>query len=66
MKVAIYTRVSTGKQDTENQGAQLREFAAKMGWAVCQKFVDVVSGTKSERDRPQFKRPVRAGVTAGV
>jgi hypothetical protein len=28
MKVAIYTRVSTGKQDTENQAAQLRERSA--------------------------------------
>lgn len=56
MKVAIYTRVSTGKQETENQAAQLREFAAKQGWSIAKEFTDVVSGTKSERDRPQFKR----------
>jgi|SRR5579871_626205 len=56
MKVAIYTRVSTGKQDTENQAAQLREFAAKQGWTISHDFTDVVTGTKSERDRPQFKR----------
>ncbi|MGC2448837.1 MAG: recombinase family protein [Candidatus Sulfotelmatobacter sp.] len=29
MKIAIYARVSTDKQDTENQLVQLREFAAK-------------------------------------
>jgi DNA invertase Pin-like site-specific DNA recombinase len=56
MNVAIYTRVSTGKQDTENQAAQLRDFAAKQQWTICHEFVDVVSGSKSERDRPQFKR----------
>lgn len=34
MKVAIYTRVSTGKQETENEAEQLREFAAKQGWTI--------------------------------
>jgi hypothetical protein len=56
MRVAIYARVSTGKQDTENQAAQLREFAAKQDWTITQEFTDVVSGTKDERQRPQFKR----------
>jgi DNA invertase Pin-like site-specific DNA recombinase len=56
MRVAIYTRVSTGKQDTENQAAQLRDFAAKQGWTITQEFTDVVSGRKDERQRPQFKR----------
>jgi len=56
MRVAIYTRVSTGKQDTENQAAQLRDFAQKQGWTITQEFTDVVSGTKDERQRPQFKR----------
>jgi DNA invertase Pin-like site-specific DNA recombinase len=35
MRVAIYTRASTGKQDTENQAEQLWEFAAKMCWTIC-------------------------------
>lgn len=56
MKIAIYTRVSTGKQDTENQAVQLREFAQRQHWDVVAEFTDVVSGTKGERDRPQFKR----------
>jgi|SRR5450631_358404 len=47
MRVAIYTRVSTGKQDTENQAAQLRDFAQKQDWSITQEFTDVVS---------QFKR----------
>jgi DNA invertase Pin-like site-specific DNA recombinase len=56
MRVAIYARVSTGKQDTENQAAQLREFASGQGWDVVAEFTDVVSGMKDERQRPQFKR----------
>ncbi len=29
MKIAIYRRVSTAKQDAENQGDQLREFVKR-------------------------------------
>src|SRR5581483_7908433 len=38
------------------QAVQLREFAARQGWQVTLEFTDVISGTKSERDRPQFQR----------
>jgi DNA invertase Pin-like site-specific DNA recombinase len=48
-RVAIYARVSTGKQDTENQAAQLREFVAKHGWQIVREYVDYESGGKSER-----------------
>lgn len=51
MRVAIYTRVSTGKHDTENQAARLRDFATKQGWDVFHEFTDVVSGMKDERQR---------------
>lgn len=27
-----------------------------MGWTICHEFTDVVTGTKSKKDRPQFKR----------
>lgn len=54
MKVAIYARVSTTKQDNENQLAQLREFAAKQGWEIFGEYVDQESG--STADRPEFKR----------
>lgn len=58
MRITIYARVSTGKQDNENQAAQLRDFAAKQGWTLLpeHEFTDVVKGKKSEKDRPQFKR----------
>jgi DNA invertase Pin-like site-specific DNA recombinase len=49
MKIAIYLRVSTEKQETENQAVQLREFAAKQGWEVVREYVDYESGAKAER-----------------
>jgi DNA invertase Pin-like site-specific DNA recombinase len=54
MKVAVYARVSTDKQDTENQLVQLREFAAKQGWQVAGEYTDYESGSKS--DRVEFQR----------
>lgn len=54
MKIAIYARVSTTKQDNENQLAQLREFAAKQDWLVFDSYVDQESGSTS--DRAEFQR----------
>jgi len=54
MKIAIYARVSTDKQDTENQLAQLREFASKQGWQIAGEYCDYESGSKS--DRSEFQR----------
>jgi DNA invertase Pin-like site-specific DNA recombinase len=44
MKIAIYARVSTGKQDNENQLAELRKFARKQG-TIAAEYVDVVTGS---------------------
>jgi DNA invertase Pin-like site-specific DNA recombinase len=52
MKCALYGRVSTGKQDNENQLAQLRQFAASQGWQIMAEYTDEISGSRS--DRPQF------------
>jgi DNA invertase Pin-like site-specific DNA recombinase len=54
MRVAIYCRVSTEKQDTENQAVQLREYAARQGWEVVHEYTDYESGSKS--DRTEFQR----------
>ena len=54
MKIAIYARVSTDKQDNENQLVQLRDFAAKQGWNVVGEYVGCESGAKS--DRAEFQR----------
>ena len=53
MNIAIYARVSTRKQDNDNQLLQLREFAAKQGWHVVAEYVDVVTGS-GKKDRAQF------------
>ncbi len=45
MKVAIYTRVSTDKQDNANQLEQLREFASKQRWEVVTEYRDTASGS---------------------
>lgn len=55
MRIAIYARVSTDKQDNGNQLIQLREFAAKQGWEVIAEYVDVMSGS-GKKVRPQFER----------
>lgn len=54
MKVAFYLRVSTDKQETENQAVQLREFAAKQNWEIVREYCDYESGSKS--DRAEFQR----------
>jgi DNA invertase Pin-like site-specific DNA recombinase len=53
MKVALYGRVSTSKQDNENQLTQLRQFAASQGWSIMVEYCDEVTGSTS--DRPAFK-----------
>lgn len=56
MRTALYARVSTRDkgQDTENQLAQLREFAKTQGWAIVHEYVDRVTGKHS--DREQFQK----------
>jgi len=53
MKVAIYARVSTDKQDNANQLEQLREFASKQSWEIVTEYKDTASGS-GRRTRPQF------------
>jgi DNA invertase Pin-like site-specific DNA recombinase len=56
MQVALYARVSTRDkgQDTENQFAQLRAFAASQKWTVVHEYVDRATGKHS--DGEQFQR----------
>jgi DNA invertase Pin-like site-specific DNA recombinase len=52
-KVAIYARVSTDKQTTENQLTELRAVANRMGYEIVQEYVENgISGAKSRSDRP--------------
>jgi len=57
MQIAIYSRVSTDKQDAQNQLVQLREFATKQDWPIVAEYVDYASGAKS--DRVQFQTMFR-------
>jgi DNA invertase Pin-like site-specific DNA recombinase len=59
-RVALYARVSTDKQSTENQLRELREVASRMGWQVLAEFVDRgISGAKGRRERPQLDAMLR-------
>jgi DNA invertase Pin-like site-specific DNA recombinase len=54
MKCALYSRVSTDRQECENQLLQLRTFAASQGWEIVREFIDQgISGGTS--DRPAFQ-----------
>jgi DNA invertase Pin-like site-specific DNA recombinase len=54
-RVALYARVSTDKQSTENQLRELREAADRMCWDVVGEYVDHgISGAKSRKDRPRL------------
>lgn len=53
IRAALYARVSTDSQTTENQLLELRAAAERMGWTVVQEFVDDgISGAKGRKDRP--------------
>src|SRR5260370_31962860 len=55
LRVAIYSRVSTDHQTTENQERELHAIAERIGWTVVKVYTDQgVSGAKSRQDRPAF------------
>lgn len=54
-RAAIYARVSTDGQTTENQLRELRLVAERTGWPIIQEFVDQgISGAKGREQRPAF------------
>jgi DNA invertase Pin-like site-specific DNA recombinase len=54
-RVALYTRVSTDHQTTENQERELRAVVERMGWTIVDIYRDEgVSGAKARADRPAF------------
>jgi DNA invertase Pin-like site-specific DNA recombinase len=54
-RAALYVRVSTGGQTTENQERELRAVAAKAGWEIIQVYRDAgISGAKGREERPAF------------
>lgn len=56
-RIAIYARVSTGGQSTDNQLRELEQVAHRAGWEIVETYVDHgVSGAKGRKDRPSFDR----------
>ena len=49
MRAVIYVRVSTEKQEVENQLKQLRTYCKKMEYDVTNEYIDVVSGASDNR-----------------
>jgi DNA invertase Pin-like site-specific DNA recombinase len=62
-RVAIYTRVSTGSQTTENQLRELRAAAERLGHQIVAEFTDNgISGAKGRDQRPGLNKLLE-GVT---
>lgn len=56
-RVAIYLRVSTSAQTTDNQQQALQAVADKSGWQIVGVYSDhAVSGAKGRHERPEFDR----------
>ena len=51
MRCVIYGRVSTDRQEAENQINQLKEYAARQQWNIVEIITDVCSGGKSAAKR---------------
>lgn len=55
LRAALYARVSTDRQSTENQLRELHQAADRQSWEVVGEFVDTgISGAKGRKDRPQL------------
>lgn len=54
-RAALYLRVSTGSQTTDNQRLELVAVAERCGWTIVAVYEDAgVSGAKGRDKRPQF------------
>jgi DNA invertase Pin-like site-specific DNA recombinase len=54
-RVALYARVSTDGQTTENQRRELRAAVERHGWTIAVEYIDHgISGAKGRKNRPQF------------
>jgi DNA invertase Pin-like site-specific DNA recombinase len=54
-RAALYARVSTDGQTTDNQIRELRQVAERNGWQIVQEYIDQgISGAKGREQRPAF------------
>lgn len=62
-RVALYLRVSTGEQTTENQRRELEAVAKQRGWQIVAVYEDKgISGAKGRDRRPQFDAMLKDAV----
>lgn len=60
-RIAIYTRVSTDQQTTENQRRELHAVAERNGWEIVAEYEDhAISGAKGREQRPGYDALMRA------
>jgi DNA invertase Pin-like site-specific DNA recombinase len=60
-RVAIYIRVSTSKQDTDNQRRELAAVADRSGWEIWKVYEDAgISGAKGRDKRPGLEAMMKA------
>src|SRR3981081_1704738 len=60
-RVALYIRVSTSKQDTDNQRRELEAVADRSGWKVVKVYEDAgISGAKGGDQRPGLDAMMKA------
>src|ERR1700674_2975596 len=60
-RVAVYLRVSTSKQDTENQLRELSAVADRSGWEIWKIYEDAgISGAKGRDKRPGLDAMMKA------
>jgi len=55
MRIALYCRVSTTRQDDEAQHAELLALCKRSGWKIVRTYRETVSGTKGIDHRPALK-----------
>ena len=56
MNVAIYVRVSTSHQSTENQLIELYEVCDRNNWLIVEEYNETISGTKGINERTELNR----------
>lgn len=56
MRCALYARVSTNKQETANQLAELRTFCAKSAWEIAVEYTDDGISGSGKKTRPAFEQ----------
>jgi DNA invertase Pin-like site-specific DNA recombinase len=60
VRAAYYLRISTEEQELDNQRREIIPFTERRGWKLIHPFEDVMSGRKTEKDRPGFAAMLKA------